>query len=65
MVPFAIDGEGDYLVLHEKGVSTWSKSEGLGMVESPSLASYLEKYRDEMLRGKLEYIEGCGVVDVV
>jgi len=65
IVPLAVDGEGDYLVCHDKGVSSWSSSEGLGMIEAPSLASYIEKYRDEMLRGKLEYIEGCGIVDVV
>jgi hypothetical protein len=46
------------------GVSTWSSEDGLGSCDSPSLARYLEFYRDKMLQGKLEHVEDCGIMEV-
>jgi hypothetical protein len=63
-VPIARNPEGDLLVAHAAGVSTWSGQEGLGSSDSPSLARYLETYRDKMLQGKLEHVEDCGIMEV-
>ena len=65
LVPIArnIDS-GDLLVVHGKGVSTWSGDEGPGSTDSPSLATYLEAYRNKMLGGHVEYVEDCGIMEV-
>jgi hypothetical protein len=55
---------GDLLVVHTKGISTWSGDDGLGSTDSPSLAAYLEAYRNKMLGGHVEYVEDCGIMEV-
>jgi len=64
MVPVARNPEGDLLVVHAKGVSTWSGEDGLGSVEAVSLAAYLEGYRNKMLGGHVEYVEDCGIMEL-
>jgi hypothetical protein len=46
-------------------VYEWEADDGLGDRLAPSLPSYLERYRDELLEHHLEYIDGCGVVENV
>lgn len=63
-VPVARNPEGDLLVVHGKGVSTWSADDGLGSVDCGSLSAYLEAYRNKMLGGHVEYVEDCGIMEL-
>eukprot|EP00281_Chroomonas_sp_CCMP1168_P031946 CAMPEP_0206246116 /NCGR_PEP_ID=MMETSP0047_2-20121206/19074_1 /ASSEMBLY_ACC=CAM_ASM_000192 /TAXON_ID=195065 /ORGANISM="Chroomonas mesostigmatica_cf, Strain CCMP1168" /LENGTH=155 /DNA_ID=CAMNT_0053671491 /DNA_START=186 /DNA_END=649 /DNA_ORIENTATION=+ len=45
-VPLGKNPDGDLLVVCASGVHRWDPELGLGMVESESLSTYLEKYRD-------------------
>lgn len=50
---------------NHESVWEWSENDGLGDLLAPSLAEYLEKYRDSLLNGHLEYLDSVGVLETV
>ena len=67
-VPFAENVDGELLVCgiddHEGGVYSFDLDEGgVGENLGKNLASYLEEYCKNLLSGRLEYIEDCGMVE--
>lgn len=64
LFPFAGD-ESSLLVISEStgAVCEWDSEDGLGDDVAHSLASYLEKYRDELLEGHCEFVAGVGIVE--
>lgn len=66
LIPFCGDESG-YLVVNTRSdeVLEFEPGSGLGDCVSVSFSSYLEKYRDELLSGRFEYLDGVGVVEKV
>mmetsp|Transcript_2579 Transcript_2579/g.4693 ORF Transcript_2579/g.4693 Transcript_2579/m.4693 type:complete len:177 (-) Transcript_2579:321-851(-) len=63
-LPFCGD-EDDMLVI-ETGrgrVIEWDSQDGAGDEVAPSFIQYLEDYRNSLLEGNMEFIDGCGVVE--
>ena len=64
-VPFAGDESG-LLVLNRDGeVCEWDPEDGLSDSISPSLSSYLEHFRDQLLEGHCEFLRDVGVIEKV
>jgi hypothetical protein len=64
-IPFAKDVDGNMMVVNtESGEAVFEyDDDGLGSEICPSFTAYIEKYRNDLLSGKFEYIEDCGVVE--
>ena len=66
LVPFAGDGS-TLLVIDAKNgnedVYEWEIGESEGDKLASTFGGYLESYRDQLLGGGCEYIDGCGVVE--
>jgi hypothetical protein len=46
-------------------VLEWDADDGLGDVVAGSFAEYLESFRDSLLAGRVEYLDGAGVIEKV
>ena len=65
-VPFAGDESGLLIVDANAGSAVFEWEDGeLGDQLSPTLGSYFETYRNDLLSGQFEWIDGCGVVEKV
>jgi len=66
LIPFCGDESG-YVVVDTTSdeVCEWDMDDGLGDCLATSISSYLEKYRDQLLSGHLEYLDGVGVIEKV
>lgn len=66
LIPFCGDESG-YLVVNTRSneVFEYEAGEGLGDSVDSTFTSHLEKYRDELLSGRFEYLDGIGVVEKV
>ena len=66
-LPFAGDDSTLLVVDTAAGdaVHEWDTDEGLGDRLADSLGAYLESYRDQLLSGQYEYLDGCGVIEKV
>ena len=65
LVPFAGDESG-LLVLNTAGeVCEWDQDDGLSDSIAPSLSTYLENYRDQLLEGHCEFLRDVGVIEKV
>lgn len=66
LIPFCGDDSG-YIVVNTSSdeVFEYEAGEGVGDCIDISFSSYLEKYRDQLLSGRFEYLDGCGVVENV
>lgn len=66
LLPFAGD-DSTLLVIDtaSDGVHEWDADDGLGDCLSDTLGAYLERYRDQLLSGQYEYLDGCGVIEKV
>ena len=63
-IPFVKDVDDNMLVVDANSEAVCEYDEdGVGSEISPSVASYIEKYRNDLLSGKFEFIEDCGVVE--
>ena len=43
----------------------WDADDGVGEILNSSFSSFLENYRDQLLGGRIEYIDGCGTIEKV
>lgn len=43
----------------------WDAEEGAGDLIAKTLSTFLERFRDKLLSGRCEFVEGIGVVDKV
>lgn len=66
LIPFCGDESG-YLVVNARNneVFEYEPGEGLGDCVDISFSSYLEKYRNDLLSGRFEYLDGVGVIEKV
>ena len=66
-VPFAGDDSSLLIIDTEggNGVYEWDTDSGLGDKVAPSLGQFLETYRDQLLSGQFEYLDGCGVIEKI
>ena len=64
-IPLAGDASGAIVIDHKGNVREWEEDDGLGDELSSSFTAYLENYRNELLRGKYEFIAGVGAVETV
>lgn len=44
-------------------VLEWDEEDGVGDVLATSFSSFLESYRNDLLSGHMDYIDGCGVIE--
>ena len=66
MVPFAGDAVNGLLVINSSSgeVVEWDRKEGLVDSVAASFSSFLESYRDELLGGRMEFLDdSSGVVE--
>lgn len=63
-IPFCGDAD-DMLIIDtdSKKIFEWDSQDGLGDAVAPSFSRYLEEYRNSLLGGQLEYVDGCGVIE--
>lgn len=66
LIPFCGDESG-YLVVNTRSdeVLEFNAEDGVGDCISSTFSSHLERYRDELLSGRFEYLDGVGVVEKV
>lgn len=67
IVPFCGDDANGYLVIDTRRddcVREWDRDDGLGEDVADSFRQYLEQYRNNILSGKYEYLEGVGVIEL-
>jgi hypothetical protein len=64
-VPFAANVDGAALVTDMDARSAVSEfgDDGKGRQVSPSLAQYLEEYRNRLLSGQFDFVEDVGLVE--
>eukprot|EP00941_MAST-03F_sp_MAST-3F-sp1_P001270 g1270.t1 len=65
--PVSRDLDDDYLCIRLKDGSLVSFSESDGPAkdeDAPSLSDWLEKFRNSLMAGRLEYVEDCGFTEV-
>ena len=66
LIPFCGD-ESEYYVVNTRSeeVFEYEPGAGIGDCVDISFCSFLEKYRDQLLSGRFEYLDGVGVVEKV
>ncbi len=64
VLPFATDVDDNMLVVsaNDMGVYEWD-SDGQGRKIASDFESFLEKFRNDLLSNKFEFVSGCGVVE--
>ncbi|CAM9165087.1 unnamed protein product [Scytosiphon promiscuus] len=66
LIPFAKDVDGGFLVTdtHARGcpVAEWDAEDGESATITETFSLFLEGFRNELLSGQCEYVEGLGVV---
>ncbi|CAM9419311.1 unnamed protein product [Hapterophycus canaliculatus] len=69
LVPFAKDVDESFLVTdtHARGcpVAEWDAEDGEGVTAGKTFSLFLEGFRNELLSGQCEYVEGLGVVQKI
>ena len=67
LLPFAGDDSCLQVIDTDSGgeVFEWEDETGLGDKLSASLGTFLETYRNQLLSGQFEYLDGCGVIEKV
>ena len=65
LVPLCGDAEAMLVVdpAHNDEILEWDAEDGLGDAVSRSLVCFMEDYRNSLLSGQFEYLEGIGVVE--
>ncbi|RYH23195.1 SMI1/KNR4 family protein [archaeon] len=65
LVPLCGDDSGALVVDTENrnAVSEWDADDGLGDEVSSNIVRYLESYRNDLLSGHFEYVDGLGVIE--
>ena len=64
-VPFARDIDDALLVVGDDAVYEYEMGDGRGDRLSSSIADYLEAYRNKLLEGRFEYMDGDGCVETM
>ena len=67
LIPFCGD-EGCMLAIDTKEndeIVEWDADDGVGDVVAPNLCVFLENYRNSLLSGKFEFVDGVGVMEKV
>ena len=64
-VPFARDIDDALLVVGDDAVYEYEMGEGRGDRLESSMADYLEVYRNKLLEGRFEYMDGDGCVETM
>ena len=65
-IPFCGDESGLLAINASTGeVTEWDSSDGYGDCISGSFPGFLENFRDSLLAGRVEYLDGIGVVEKV
>ena len=64
-IPFAVDLDDCFLIIDgtDAGAVYEYSEDGKGKLISDSFPEYLEKFRDQLLSGKYEFIEDVGIVE--
>ncbi len=66
MIPFCGDESGLLAVDTSTGeIIEWDADDGAGDVSSATFGGFLENFRDSLLAGRVEYLDGVGVVEKV
>lgn len=66
LIPFCGDESGMLVVNSStEEVLEWDADDGLGDAVAGSFAQYLETFRDSLLAGRVEYLDGAGVIEKV
>ncbi len=65
-IPFCGDNSSLLAInLKNENVVEWDEDDGFGNVCANSFENYLENYRNSLLGGHFEYVDGCGVMEKV